>query len=168
LHSLLSEDNPNPQFNSLLKGSRMSNFNIFKVITLFCLVLSLASCGKSTSSSKKASEKNPVCAGIDCLSSIDWTIYLNGQDFPDRARIDVNGVTVLDECLGKQHYKISRFAKPQYLKLEDFRIPKRGEVRIHIVDQGYDCGIEKTVVFKENVSFEIVKNNLGSEIVINL
>lgn len=133
------------------------------------LLLSLVSCGNKKSNSKTSgSVVNTVCDNINCMSSIDWKIFLQGQVFPKKSRLEINGETVLDECLSKQQYRIDRESAPQSITLGGFIVPKQGQVRLRIVDQGWDCSDERTFIQKENVPFEVVKTITGREIVINL
>lgn len=130
------------------------------------LLLTLVSCGEKSSSHKKQAE---TCGdGISCLSSINWKIQLQGKSFPDKARVDINGTTVLNECVSKQKYSIDRSAEPQNLYLENFYVPKRGELKINVIDLGHDCASESTLISDDNVEFEVTKATDVSEILINL
>lgn len=131
------------------------------------LLLTLASCGNNDKS-KSGSEMNPVCSEIDCLSSINWKIQLQGKSFPDKARVDINGTTVLNECVSKQKYSINRDSSPQSLYLENYYIPKRGELKIDVVDMGNDCHSESSFISDDNVEFELTKEMEVSELLINL
>lgn len=131
------------------------------------LLLSLASCGNHDSKSS-SSPKAETCGEVDCLSSVNWKILLQGKTFPDKARVDINGTTILNECVSKQKYAIDRHAEPQQLLLENFYVPKRGEVKINVVDLGRDCHSESSFIQDDNVEFEVTKDAGVSEIVINL
>lgn len=139
-----------------------------KVLALVGLTMTLVSCGNDSKSSKRAPEMNPVCDGIECLSSVTWKINLQGQDFPRKARVEINGASVLDECMGKQEYSIDRDSTPQSLTLENFTVPRAGDVKIHIVDQGWDCSDERTFISNDNVPFEVERGVAGSRVIINL
>lgn len=130
------------------------------------LLLTLVSCGNDNSSSRKQAE---TCGDeISCLSSVNWKIQLQGKSFPDKARVDINGTTVLNECVSKQKYSIDRYAEPQNLMLENFYVPKRGELKINVIDLGSDCHSESTLISDDNVEFELTKSTGVSEILINL
>lgn len=130
------------------------------------LLLTLVSCGNHKSSSK--GEINPVTE-IDGMSSVNWKILLQGRNFPDKSRVDINGTTVLNECVSKQKYAIDRTAEPEELYLENFYVPKRGEVKINIVDLGSDCSSETSFLSNDNVTFEVTKGAGDvSELLINL
>lgn len=144
----------------------MSASKNFSFIIVGSLLLTLASCGQKDKSSSKKSQ-NAVCAEVDCLSSVNWKIVLQGRAFPDKSRVDINGTTVLNECVSKQKYSISRDAEPQHLYLENFYVPKRGQLKIDVVDLGSDCGSESTFISDNNVNFEVTKGEV-SEILINL
>ncbi len=131
------------------------------------MLFALASCGNNNSS-KSHREANPVCSEIDCLSSINWKIVLQGRAFPDKARVDINGSTILNECVSKQKYTIDRQSEPQHLYLDNFFIPKRGELKIDVVDLGSDCSYESAFISNDKVDFEISKSAGVSEILINL
>lgn len=140
----------------------------FKILALAGLTLTLVSCGNDSKSSKSTQEINPVCDSIECLSNITWKINLQGQDFPRKSRVEINAVSVLDECMGKQQYSIDRDSTPQSLTLENYTVPRAGEVKIHIVDQGWDCSEEQTFIKNDNVTFEVDKGVAGNRVIINL
>jgi hypothetical protein len=117
------------------------------------LLLSLASCGNDKKTSSRQ-EANPVCSEIDCLSSVNWKIQLQGRAFPDKARLDINGTTVLNECVSKQRYSIDRYTEPQSVYLDNFYVPKRGELKISVVDLG-QCDSERSFIVKFGSSNEI-------------
>lgn len=132
------------------------------------LLLTLVSCGSDNggSSSKKQTPKG--CSEIDCLSSINWKIVLQGRSFPDKSRVDINGTTVLNECVSKQKYVIDRQAEPQHLYLDNFYVPKRGQLKIDVLDLGSDCSYESSFISNDKVDFEVTKSAGLSEILINL
>lgn len=141
------------------------------LVTLSTLLLLVSACSKHKKSSYTASpapQKNAVCEGIQCLNSITWKLLLQGQVFPEKTRVDINDNTVLDECKSKQQYRIDRAAAPQSLTIENFFVPKQKQVKILVVDQGWDCSEEKTFVLKENATFEVVKDVAGSEVQFSL
>ena len=130
------------------------------------LLLTLVSCGNE---SKSSHHKAPVtCEDVSCLSSVNWKIQLQGKAFPDKVRVDINGTTVLNECVSKQKYAIDRQAEPQHLLLENFYVPKRGEVKINVADLGSDCHSESSFISDDDVEFEVNKDAGAAEIVINL
>lgn len=142
-------------------GKKMS------AIVASSLLLTLVSCGGDSSSSNKRKEANTVCEDLSCYSSLNWKIALQGRVFPDKTRIDINGTTVLNECVSKQKYMIDRDAVPQYLYLENYTVPKRGDLKIKVLDLGH-CDSASTFIEDNNVNFEMVKHGLGREIQINL
>jgi len=130
------------------------------------LLLTLASCGNDKKSSSRQ-EVNPVCSEIDCLSTVNWKIQLQGRAFPDKARVDINGTTVLNECVSKQKYSIDRYTEPQSIYLDNFYVPKKGELKINVVDLGR-CDSETSFIFDPDVNFDVVKFGSSNEIHINL
>jgi hypothetical protein len=130
------------------------------------LLLTLASCGNDKKS-RPQKQINPVCAEMNCLSSVNWKMLLQGRAFPDKTRIDINGTTVLNECVSKQKYAINRYAQPQSFYLENYYVPKRGDLKIDVIDLGH-CDSETTFINDEKVHFEVVKEGDNTEIVINL
>jgi hypothetical protein len=147
--------------------------NVRKNLTLLAvssLLLTLASCGNDSKSSRKqqAPEVNPICDNISCMTSINWKLVLQGQIFPEKTRVDINGETVLDECLGKQQYQINRSAAPMSLTLDNFYVPRSGAANIQIFDQGWDCMQKKSFLSVEKAQFEVVKSNGMREILFNL
>ena len=138
------------------------------LVAVSSLLLSLASCGNDSKSSRKSKVLNPVCDSIDCLSSVDWKINLQGQVFPGKTRLEINDETVLDECMSKQQYQIDRDAAPQSITLYSFRVPKKGQVKMKIVDQGWDCSQERVFLYRDNVDFTLTKGLNGRFILINL
>lgn len=153
--------------NFFVRGLAMSLKNCSFLIFGSLLIISLIGCGNKTKS-RSQSEVNPVCSEIDCLSSINWKILLRGQSFPEKTRLDVNGTTLLNECVSKQKYVIDRTSDPEILLLENFYIPKKGELKIDLFDLGSDCGAETKILSNEDVSFSVEKSSGRSEIVILL
>lgn len=131
------------------------------------LLLTLASCGGNGKSSRVSTQADPVCEDVSCLSSVNWKIILNGKVFPDKSRVDINGTTVLNECVSKQKYSIDRYSVPQILALDNYIIPKRGDLKIQVMDLGR-CDSESTFISDDNVNFELVKGVDVSEVVIHL
>ena len=147
----------------------MSVVKKMKVLALSSLALTLVSCGGDSNGSKKSRpEMNAVCDSLECMSTVDWKITLQGQDFPKKTRLEINGESVLDECMGKQQYSIDREGTPQSVSLPNYLVPRRGELKIKIVDQGWDCSSETVVLNNDNVGFELDKSEAGTRIVINL
>lgn len=146
----------------------MSTKKMSNIIIAGSLLLTLVSCGKDDKKSKSHAEINPVCSEIDCLSSINWRIQLEGRSFPYRSRVDVNGTTVLNECMSKQKYAIDRTSNPEVLYLDNFYVPRRGELKIDIIDLGSDCDSAYTFISNDKVDFEVNKTGGFSEIVISL
>lgn len=144
--------------------SMRKNLSLLFVSTL---LVTLAGCGNDNKT-KTFKEVNPVCSEIDCLSSINWKILLQGRAFPDKTRVDINGTTVINECVSKQRYTIDRWSEPQSIYLDNFIIPKRGELKIDIVDLGSDCVYESSFISDNDVEFEVTKSSGVSEVLINL
>lgn len=136
------------------------------VLMVSSLLLTLASCGQDDKSHSGVSI-DPICEDVNCLSTVNWKIQLPGRIFPDKSRVDINGTTVLNECVSKQKYMIDRSAEPQNLYLENYVIPKKGELKIKITDLGH-CDSESSFVEENNANFEFVKTGMEREIVINL
>ena len=132
------------------------------------LLLSLSSCGNNDNKSSRTKSVNPVCSELDCLSSINWKIQLEGKSYPDKARVDVNGTTVINECVSKQKYWIDRNSDPQNLMLENFYIPQRGQLKIDVIDMGNNCESETTYISDTDVEFEIIKGLADNELLIRL
>lgn len=141
----------------------------FNLVMITGLLLTLASCGND--SKKSSTAKAPLstlCEDVDCLSSVNWKIMLPGRSFPEKSRVDINGTTVLNECVAKQKYMIERSVEPQFLMLENYYIPKRGELKIDVIDMGADCESYSTFISNDKVHFEFVKGASSSEIQISL
>jgi hypothetical protein len=152
--------------NNLEKGSSMSTSKNLKVLLAGSLLLTLVSCGNDHNS--KSHAKAPSCGDVDCLSSVNWKIVLQGRSFPDKSRVDINGSTVLNECVSKQKYAIDRTAEPEQLYLENYLVPKRGDLKIDVIDMGHDCASESTFISNDKVDFEVSKTAGQTEILISL
>lgn len=127
------------------------------------LLLTLASCGGNKGSDNKA-QSNPICTGVECLSSVNWKIQLPGKSFPNKTRIDVDGTTVLNECVSKQKYYIDRYSDPQMIYLDNYYAPTKDTVKIDVYDLGH-CDSE-TKIISDSLNYEI--NKREQEIVISL
>lgn len=129
-------------------------------------LVALASCGKKDSDKKSSSrqEINPICEDISCVSSVDWKIMLPGRSFPDKARLDINGTTILNECISKQAYFIDRTVEPQSVSLEGYYVPKQGELKIDVIDLGSDCSSFSKFISNDNVPFTFIKGANTNEI----
>ena len=145
----------------------MSIQNKLSMVLASALLLTLVSCGDNDKKSQVSKQADPICEDVNCLSSVTWKIALQGKNFPDKSRVDINGSTVLNECVSKQRYMIDRDTNPQSLTLENFEVPKRGDLKIHVVDLGH-CDSESKFIEDENVNFELVKSGEVSEVLINL
>lgn len=143
----------------------MSTRTSLTLIIAGSLLLTLASCGNNDKSSK--GQGSQACSEIDCLSSVNWKINLQGRTFPDKSRVDINGTTVINECVSKQKFAIDRTSEPQLITLESYYVPKRGELKIDVIDLG-SCDSELIYISDDKVNFEVVKGIDVSEIVINL
>lgn len=148
---------------------KMSNKTAWSLLSLSVLLLTVA-CGGDSSSSKrkKGVELNTVCDRLECLTSVDWKLVLQGQNFPEKTKLVIDGETVLDECLGKQQYSVNRMAAPMSISLDNFKVPM-GPINIKIVDQGWDCRQHTTFLDKRGVSYNLEKSNFGvQQLVIDL
>jgi len=146
--------------------------NKSKTALLSLTLLTLIACGKDDKSSSSSAlapqmEVNPVCA-VTCQSTIDWKIRLQGQIFPAKSQVDVNGQTVLDECKHKQKYAIDREAAPQMIFLTNYLVPTGDKVSIHIIDRGSDCSAQTTFLKNDEARFEVMKLGAVDELEINL
>lgn len=145
----------------------------FKMVTLFAILVVTSACSKDNNKSAAAAptpdaQTAPKCTGLECMESVNWKLLLQGQMFPVKTRVEINGATVLDECLGKQQFEIDRDAAPQSLTLEKYLVPKIGQVKIHMFDMGHDCSTETSFYSNENAKFDIVKTATVAEVVFNL
>ena len=127
------------------------------------------SCGDDTKKSVRNQQStNPICSDLNCLTSVNWKIFVPGRSFPIHSRIDINGETILNECISKQKYAIDRATDPEVVALENFFVPKIGELKIDIVDMGEDCKSETYFIKNDNVDFDLTKTTDSTEIIINL
>lgn len=138
----------------------MKNMNF---ILVGGLLFTLASCGGNKGSDKKV-QSNPICTGVECLSSVNWRIQLPGKTFPNKTRIDVEGTTVLNECVSKQKYYIDRYSNPQMIFIDNYYAPTKDTVKIDVYDLGH-CDSE-TKIISDNLNYEI--NKRDNEIIISL
>lgn len=152
----------------------MSFKNSLKIAGATLSLLALVSCGGDSNGSSRAEKRRQeqrTCEELNCLSSVDWKIYLQGRAFPTKTRVEINNATLIDECLTKNQYMIDRSTDPQMIALERFAVPTQGELKIVITDLGYNCSAEDDSVFfaQDNVPFDLVKTDNGSqEIIVNL
>ena len=130
------------------------------------VLLTLASCGGDGKKSDR-SIYGAVCSEISCLSSVNWKIVMQGRNFPEKSRIDINGATVIDECIPKQKFVIDRLPDPQSIYLENYYIPKVGELKIAVIDLG-QCDTETSYLSDENVNFEVMNKDDSMEVFISL
>ncbi|MCM2348763.1 MAG: hypothetical protein NDI69_02000 [Bacteriovoracaceae bacterium] len=140
----------------------------FNYVMITGLLFTLASCGNDSKKSRSRQELNTICEGISCLSSVNWKIMLPGRSFPEKSRVDINGTTVLNECVSKQRYMIDRSTDPESLTLENYFVPKKGDLKIDVIDMGPDCSSSSTFISNDRVHFDYVKGVTYSEIQINL
>ena len=145
----------------------MRTQSIFHFFLSLLFIFSLVSCGKAMKE-RSSQEVNPSCSEIDCLSTINWKITLRGQSFPAKSKVDINGSTVVNECVSKQKYFIDRSFESEVLHLENFFVPKRGDLKIDIYDMGDDCESSSSFISNDKVDFEVEKSLDGSRIIINL
>ncbi len=145
----------------------MGTSKTLNLVVMGSLLFGAMSCGNE-SKSKSRRTVNPVCSGVGCLSSINWKLLLEGRSFPSKSRIDINGTTILNECVSKQKYFIDRSTAPEALVLPDFTMPKRGELAIDIIDMGDDCAQESVFFSDDNVEFEFTKSGDANEVLIVL
>ena len=125
----------------------------------------LASCGnKDDKKSSSTQELNTICEDISCVSSVNWKIMLPGRSFPEKTRLDINGTTVLNECVSKQNYFVDRMAEPQTITLDGYYVPKQGELKIDVIDLGSDCSSYSKFISNDKVPFTFIKGTTSSEI----
>lgn len=129
------------------------------------LLFALTSCGNDSKSSRSNSPGS--CSEIDCLTSANWKIILQGRAFPDKSRVAINGTTIINECVSKQKFSIQRLSEPQSIFLESYFIPKRGELKIDVIDLG-DCDSESIFISDDKVDFNVIKGATTTEIEISL
>jgi hypothetical protein len=140
-----------------------------KILSFFltsCFLGTFASCGNNHRSKSVSALKS--CDEVSCLSSVNWKILLPGRSFPEKSRIDINGVTVLNECLSKQKYSLDRTKETETLYLENYSVPKRGELKIDVFNLGRDCSEESVFLSQDKVDFEVSKEIDLTEIIISL
>lgn len=132
------------------------------ILVFSTLLLSLVGCGgrSGDGASAQQREESPIR-----VATVDWKISLQGRSFPDHSRVDVDGVTVLDECVGKQKYQIDRRSAPQSLTLTSYPAPAKSTVKIVITDLGDDCSSYSTFFSDDAVEFESPKEH---QILINI
>ncbi len=135
------------------------------IVVFGSFLLGATGCGNESKSTTRRT-MNPVCSGVGCLSTISWKFLLEGRSFPAKSRIDVNGTTVLNECVSKQKYFIDRSTSPEALVLPDFPMPKRGALAIDIMDLGDDCAQESMFFSDADVDFEFTKSGDSHEVLI--
>lgn len=148
------------------------------IVLSFFSLFTLFSCGSENSNKKApsgAQKKDSVtkvdeeysCEGITCLSTIDWKLYLRGKELPKNVKLIIDDQVILNECLGKQKYSISRGLSPQVIYLDQFVVPKKDKVEVEIWDLGEFCE-EESSFLKNEFSFEVKKLNTFYELVIEL
>jgi hypothetical protein len=149
-------------------NSRFSSFFVLFTFSAFTLF----SCSQENNRSEKKSPRKtetetpirrevapaPSCQGVECLSQVDWRIYLQGQNFPDKILVKVNGSLMIDECLEKQKYSVKRGYNPEFIYFDKFKIPSEKKVQVDIYDLGSDCQKEELFLSKEE---EFTLKNLG-------
>ena len=138
-------------------------------VSVLLSLLILISCGNEPSKKKSHIEsgQNAICAGLNCLSSVNWKILIAGQNYPTKSKIAINDQVVVNECIGgKGFVKIDRSADPMTVTLKKFFVPKE-HVKILVTDLG-DCNQEDEYFANNEVPFEIVKTEAAEEIVIHL
>lgn len=147
----------------------MSKKKAWSILSVFTLLLVVACGGKDSSSSpKKLSELNRACEKLDCLTMVDWKLVLQGQNFPERTKLVIDGETVLDECHDKQIYSVNRDTAPMSIRLDSYKVPT-GPIHVKIIDRNWDC--QGTAVFleKKGATYTLEKTNFGGQqIVIDL
>lgn len=145
----------------------MSTKKHVQVAAASLLLLGLVGCGNKDSKSTNTTQKDAVCTTLNCMNSINWKLQLQGQIFPNKVRVEINGESVLDECRSKQQYSVDRESAPQSITLYNFYVPRDG-VKIRIIDRGYSCNEYSTFLQKDNAEYEMVKSGNYSELLINL
>jgi hypothetical protein len=141
----------------------MKNFGVLIISTL---LLSVVSCGgDSDHKAAPQAEQNPVCSTLNCQSTVDWKIFLQGRSFPNKALVEINGEAVVNDCFGKLKYSIDRATAPQSITLDHYKVPTATSVKIVVTDMGENCDSASTFFSDDSVDFEVVKD---TEIVINI
>ncbi len=137
------------------------------VYLILLSTLSLISCGNEKSS-QSSKEINTVCEEMDCLSKVNWKIFLQGKTFPFKSRVVINNETVINECFFKQKYGIDRTSNPEQILLDNFQMPLNDRVSVSIYDLGEDCSQDKEFLSSGDIPFETSKTSTGLEVLINL
>ncbi|MGE3610619.1 MAG: hypothetical protein AB7I27_13595 [Bacteriovoracaceae bacterium] len=135
------------------------------IITSF---LTLMSCGDNH---KKSHLKAPQVESDAIISNINWKIQFPGKHLPDNLLLEINGNTLLDECSGgksKSMVKVDRFSNPMEMKIDNYFMPKRGDLKIEVKDLGIDCSSETSFIKNDDVQFSILKDLNSSELLIEL
>ena len=127
------------------------------------LLLTLASCGGNSSSSKRAPAVDPL------VTSADWKIVLEGRSFPEKSMVAVDDEIVVNECADKQSYFINRESNPQALPLPGYKVPQKSTVKIEVTDMG-DCSgtSESSFLSNPKTDYEMTKDGAHAEILIRL
>jgi hypothetical protein len=109
---------------------------------------------------KKVTQKelNPICSEADCSLTSTWKIFMSGKSFPVKTRLDMNGVTVLDECAGKQKYHVSRGYQTEMILLEYFYLPLDQKISVELFDRGEHCDELTSVLSLQDVAYEVKKD----------
>lgn len=76
----------------------------------------------------------------------------------------MNGVTVLDECAGKQKYHVSRGQETEMILLNYFYLPLDQKISVDLFHRGESCDELTPVLSLQDVAYE-VKNDLGQNVV---
>lgn len=133
-------------------------------LTFFLLTfLTMTGCGDER---KKVTQKelNPICSEADCSFTSTWKIFMPGKSFPVKTRLDINGVTVLDECAGKQKYQVSRGQETEMILLDYFYLPLDQKISVELFHRGESCDELTSVLSLQDVAYEL-KNDLGQNVV---
>jgi hypothetical protein len=144
----------------------MTRKKVLSIIFTLSFLGSLASCGNNHHATSDSSLS--TCDEVSCLSSVNWKILLPGRSFPEKTRIDINGSTILNECVSKQKYAVDRTKEPEMLYLDNFFVPTPFELKIDVFDLGHDCQNESLVLANDKVDFEVSKVLGVTEIIISL
>ncbi len=131
-----------------------------KIAAFGTALLTLVSCGSDHSSKSSAQEQRQ-----DELSQIDWKIFMQGRNFPEKghAKIVIDGEQILSECLSKQKYEIDRTVDPQTVTLLNYMVPTNPELMVTVSD--CKTGIP---MIDGSVPYDIVKSGAASEVIVNL
>ena len=129
---------------------------VFRPMIVFLIFTMTIGCGEQKRSQTQK-ESNPVCSGINCHLPSTWKMVMPGRYFPRKIRLDINGVTVLDECTGKQKYTVSRAEDPQMILLDHFYLPLENMINIKIFERSETCDDMKDFLSLEDASYEIKK-----------